>query len=358
MISRLVRKDKTEEDTDTAASSFDWRLTLHNNAYTARLLGITVAIFVVMSLLQPEAFLSGPSLRTMAYQFPEFAILSLAMMIVMLTAGIDLSIIGVANLSAIVGALVMVNWIPGGAGNVQTLAVIGLAILISLGVGTLCGLLNGLLIARIGISPILATLGTSQLFIGIGFVLTKGHAIIGLPYVFSNIGLGLIWIFPIPLVIFVVLAAAVAILLNRTALGNKLYLLGSNPLAAYFAGLGNTGLLIRTYMLSGFLAASAGIIMMSQANSAQAEMGSSYLLFSVLVVVLGGVNPYGGVGKVLGVVLSVLSLQFISTGFTMLHFSQFLEKFAWGALLLLVMTLNTVDFRELIARYKRDGVHR
>lgn len=304
-----------------------------------RLLLITVGIFALMSVLRPEQFFTIRNIRSMAFQFPEFAILSLAMMLAMLTGGIDLSVVGVANASAILAAITMRRM---GAGEVDPVLTVIIGITLALVVGVSAGLANGLLISKIGIPPILATLGTSQVFTGIGFGITNGRAVLGLPTTYSVIGNGSWLGLPVPVVIFAVLAVIVAIILNRTPVGEKIYLLGTNPLAARFAGLGNDWIIMRTYMLCGFLASVAGLVMMSRANSAKADFGSSYLLLTVLIAVLGGVNPYGGTGKVAGVVLAVLSLQFLSSGFNILRISNFAKEFVWGALLLTVMVLGIV----------------
>ena len=103
---------------------------------------------------------------------------------------------------------------------------------------------------------------------------------------------------------------------------------------------------MRVYILSGALAAIAGLVIMSRANSAKADYGSSYLLLAVLIAVLGGVNRYGGRGRVIGVVLAVLSMQFLSSGLNMLQVSNFARELIWGALLILVMLINTVDWQQ------------
>lgn len=339
----------TDKGLDTTAKPGarrgDWRSALDANAGLVRLLLITAFIFALMSLLRPNLFFTLTNFSSMAFQFPEFAILSLAMMLAMLTGGIDLSIIGAMNLSAILAALALANWVPDGASPGQVGLVIALAVLIALAVGTLCGLLNGLLIARLGIPPILATLGTSQVYLGLAIVITGGAAVFGFPASFSAIGNGAIGVVPVPLLIFAALAAVVAAVLNKTPFGAKVYMLGTNPVAARFAGLDTTRLIIRTYMLCGLLASVAGIVVASRANSIRADFGSSYLLLTILIAVLGGVNPYGGFGKVSGLVLAVLALQFLSSGFNMLRFSNFSRELIWGALLILVMVLNTVPLR-------------
>ena len=119
---------------------------------------------------------------------------------------------------------------------------------------------------------------------------------------------------------------------------------GANPLAALFAAIDINKLLIRIYVISGVLSSVAGMVVMSRANSAKADYGSSYLLLAVLIAVLGGVNPYGGYGRVMGVVLAVLSMQFLSSGLNMLQVSNFARELIWGALLIFVMVVNTTDW--------------
>lgn len=317
-----------------------WQRLNGENASVLRLGLITLLILVVMSLLRPDLFPTLNNFTSMAFQFPEFAILSLAMMIVMLTGGIDLSIIGTMTLSAIVAGLALSGGFMGDPAT-SGIPQIGVAICLALLMGGLCGLINGFLVSQIGIPPILATLGTSQIYLGCGLVLTGGAAVFGFPKAFSWLGNGQAAGIPAPLILFAALAVAVAFFLNKTAPGVKIRLLGANPLAARFAGMDNARLLILTYTLSGILCAAAGLLVMSRTNSIRADFGSSYLLLAILVAVLGGTNPYGGFAKVSGLVLAVLALQFLSSGFNMLRFSNFFREFIWGALLLLVMVLGT-----------------
>lgn len=322
-------------------------LALRRNADLIRLAIITVATFLLMGYLSPDLFFSSNNFASMAFQFPEFAILSLAMMLAMLTAGIDLSIIGMMNLSAICGGLFLST----------TNLPLALAIPVTLGIvlvaGAACGFVNGQLISRIGIPPILATLGTSQVYLGLGIVLTGGAAVHGFPDGFASIGTARPLGVPLPLLIFVVIAAVLAFVLNRTGYGYGVYLFGTNQRAARFAGLDTHGLTVYTYTASGVLAAVAGFIVMARVNSIRAEFGASYLLLTILVAVLGGVNPYGGFGKVLGVILAVISLQFISSGLNMMRFSNFARELVWGALLLLVMVLSSTVVGDAWPRLRR-----
>jgi simple sugar transport system permease protein len=307
----------------------------------ARLAVIAVVVFVVMGALSPDKFLSAQNMTSMAFQFPEFAILALAMTLTMLTGGIDLSVVGIANLSAIVAATILTSFAGTGATGADAVMWWGLAIAASLAVGAAAGLFNGVAIALFGLPPILATLGSGLIFTGLAVAITGGSAVMGFPVIVAFLGNGTAMGIPVPLILFAILALGLSLLLTRTAFGVKVQMFGANPLAARFAAIDITGLLIRVYVLSGIFAAIAGMVVMSRANSAKADYGSSYLLLAVLIAVLGGVNPYGGYGRVIGVVLAVLSMQFLSSGLNMLGVSNFARELIWGGLLIFVMIVNT-----------------
>ncbi len=305
-----------------------------------RLSVITAAIFVTMCLVTGGRFLSVPNFESMAFSMPELALLSLAMMLAMLTGGIDLSVVAIANLAGIVAALVMTNFLPEEAGTGVNVLVVAGAAVAAVVTGAVCGSLNGLLISRFHISAILATLGTMQLFTGIALVVTRGRAITGLPQLMQEFGNGTWLGVPNPFWYFVVIAAWVWVLASRTPFGVRVRLTGSNPVAAQFSGIRVPAILWRTYLMTGVLASLTGLLMIARTNSAKADYGSSYLLQAILVAVLGGVNPAGGFGSVSGVILAVFALQFLASGFNMLHFSNFSKEFVWGLFLLVTMVVN------------------
>ena len=306
-----------------------------------RLFIIAVAVFGLMALLSPDRFLSEQNLTSMAFQFPEFAVLALAMTIAMMTGGIDLSVVGVANLSAVIAALVLKHYAGADVTGAEAVLWLVLAVVLALSVGALAGLCNGALVAFLGLPPILATLGSGLVFTGFAIAMTGGSAVFGLPDIVSVIGNDAIFGVPVPLLIFALLAVGVHLLLTRTAFGLRVTMYGANPLAALYAAININAMLLRVYVAAGMLASVAGLIVMSRANSAKADYGSSYLLLAVLIAVLGGVNPYGGYGRVIGVVLAVLSMQFLSSGLNMLQVSNFARELIWGGLLIFVMVLNS-----------------
>lgn len=312
-----------------------------------RLAIIAIAVFALMSFLAPERFLSPQNLTSMAFQFPEFAILALAVTLTMMTGGIDLSVVGIANFTAVIAATILTQFSGPEMGIASSLLWLGLAVVISLAIGGFCGYLNGVLVAYLGLPPILATLGSGLVFTGFAVALTGGSAVMGFPTVVAWIGNERLLGIPVPLIIFALLAIGLHILLTRTAFGLKVTMYGANPLAALFAAIDINRMLLKVYIISGMFSAIAGLVIMSRANSAKADYGSSYLLLAVLIAVLGGINPYGGYGRVVGVVLAVLSMQFLSSGLNMLQVSNFARELIWGVLLIFVMVINTTNWAAL-----------
>jgi simple sugar transport system permease protein len=301
---------------------------------------LIIATIAVMSIFLPAKFLTIANFQSMASQFPEYGLLALGIMLAMITGGIDLSVVSIANLSGVVGAMVLASH-----GKAQTLGlspgiIIFLAIFAALMVSFICGLINGLVITAIGVPAIIATLGTNGLFMGMAIILTEGHGVRGFPEEFLFIGSGTIFKIPMPLVIFIVVAAAVALMLNKSSQGFKMYMLGSSPVASRFSGISNQMILIKTYLLSGLLAGIAAIIIISRVNSMRPGYGYAYLLLGVLIAILGGTKPEGGRGGVLGLVMAIVILQVLQSGLNILSLSPFFKKFIWGLILIFVMVIG------------------
>lgn len=319
----------------------DLRNLVNRDDNLGQLVLITILVFALMAGLNPEKFLRPYNFESISYVFPELGLLSIAIMIAMLTGGIDLSIVGIANLSGILAGtffhqVIVPHVTPDGAVLAYVAAGVGIALL----TGLAAGLLNGFLIARLHVTPILATMGTAQIFTGLALVLTGGPAIVGFPAYWGFLGNGKLLGLAVPFLLFLAAAVAVAFVLSRTMLGINLMLIGTNAKAALFAGLRRERMILYSYMLSGVLASLAGIILSGRTNAAKSDYGTSYLLQAVLIAVLGGTNPSGGRGTVLGVSIAVLALMFLSSGFQLMRFSNFLVDFIWGAFLLLVIALN------------------
>lgn len=309
------------------------------DVHIVRLIALAVLWLAFMAIFKFGKFFTAISFQTMGEQFPEFGLMALGVMLCMITGGIDLSVVGVANFAAITAGLLLKALAA--EGDLPGYG-IPLAILAGIAIGAAAGAFNGLLVSKIKIPPILATLGSYELFNGIAIVLTKGKAVSKIPMAYSDLVAGKIFgALPVQLVIFVVVAAFVGFLLSRTTYGPKLYMLGTSERAARFSGLKNDRLLIKTYTLSGICAALGGLVMLANYNSARAEYGAVYTLQCVLIVVLGGVSPTGGKGKLSGVLLAILVLQILSSGLNRFpEINSFFIPLIWGGVLLMVMVLD------------------
>ena len=318
-----------------------------------RLLIVLFFVFILSSILKPGLFLRGSNFVSMARQIPEFGIMAIGISFTMLTGGIDLSTVYAANLSSIIAAKLMLN-LSANVTSPHTMAsIILLSICVALLVGSLCGVLNGLLISKIGIPAILATLGTQQLFWGIAIVITAGKSISGLPMMYFEFGnTELFGFIPISLIFFIIVAMIASLVLSKTKFGARLYLLGTNAIASKFAGLNNDFLIIMTYAFSGILASISGLIMMASTNSTKADYGSSYTMQCILIAVMGGINPNGGSGNIKGVVLVVVILQMLSSVLNMFeNISNFYRDIIWGGALLGIMVFNyVINKRKVIDR--------
>ncbi|MBV8662074.1 MAG: ABC transporter permease, partial [Hyphomicrobiales bacterium] len=182
---------------------------------------------------------------------------------------------------------------------------------------------------------------------GLALAMTGGPAIVGFPAAWNFVGNGKLLGIAVPFIIFVVLACAIGWLLSRTAYGVRLILIGANAKAAMFAGLNVESIVFRSYVLSGVLASVAGVILSGRTNAAKSDYGVSYLLEAVLIAVLGGTNPAGGRGSVIGVCIAVLALMLLASGFQILRFSNFFIDFIWGSFLLGVIALNVLRARRV-----------
>jgi simple sugar transport system permease protein len=307
------------------------------------LVGINVLILIAATVLSHGAFLDVYNFQSMASQLPELGLLAIGVSLAMISGngGIDLSGVGMANLAGVVAAIVTPLIVDGDASPWgYTAAFIGLA----LATGLVGGLLNGFLIARVGLTPILCTLGTQLVFTGAAVVLSAGTSVrIASVDPMSTLGNENVYGVPIPFVIFMVLLLAVGWLLRFSPFGIRLFLLGTNAKAARYAGIPGARMLMSTYTVSSLLAAVAGIIIAARTASVKSDYGSSYLLIAILIAVMAGVRPQGGYGRMVCLFFSAMALQLLSSTFNLLDISNFFRDCAWGLLLLLFLASARIN---------------
>ncbi len=331
-------------------SRIDFKKTMNSPIFR---IGILMLVVVILgALLMPGKFLTAGNFTSIAKQLSEYGILALAVFICMLSGGIDLSVVYIANLCGIIMGTMLSKTIGNSDFNGSTALMIGVFTVFVLIIGCACGALNGILIGKLRVPAMLATLGSGQLILGISTVITNGQAITGVPTAFTKLAGIKIWIFPLNFLVFILCTFVMYIIISKTSFGLRTLLIGSNSKAAFFSGVRNNRDLTKVYAISGLLAAISGIISTMRMSSAKPDYGTSYIMFSILICVFGGTDPNGGKGNVLGIALATIVLQMVATLMNMFqNLSTFYRDIVWGALLLTMLILNYIlDNRHVTKR--------
>ena len=324
------------------------RLTAAFGPEVPGLLGFLALVILVFSLTAPN-FLTGANFGSIAFQLPELGLLTLAMLMPIISGGFNLAIIYTANMAGLTLAFVLNQY--GGVDAGIMPFVIGT--ILALLVAAASGAAMGAVIAYIGAHPILVSLAMMIFLRGLGEFLTKGGDISGFPPWMATLGHGTVAGIPVPLILFLACAVLWHILLTHTRHGFSVRMIGSNIRAAAYSGLHTKRTLVLIYTLSGVMCAIAGILMLSRFNSVRVGHGEALLLVTVLACFLGGVDPFGGFGRVLPVVIALIVLQVLSSGLNLMGANQHLSTAVWGLFLVGVMILRWGAGR--ISDHRRKG---
>ena len=304
------------------------------------LLALLAALLVLFALLVPN-FLSIGTLNSFMYQLPLLGLLSLAMLVPLLTGGLNLAIIATTNQCALLMVFVMSSLITPETGGRATLGVIALALAAGLLLCLVIGLATGALVAYTGVHPILVTLGTKSLIDGISIYLTRGMALSGMPESLSATLNTTLLGMPLIFLLLIVVAAVIGVVLRHTPFGVACAMIGSNLAATRYSAVDTRRVLVGVYVMSSVTCFFAALVMLATFNSASADYAQSYLLVTILAAVLGGVDPFGGFGTVSGLMLALAILQVISSGLNQFGLSNYLTVAIWGATLIGVVVAQT-----------------
>lgn len=269
-------------------------------------------------------FLTPFNLSLMVESFVEIAIMSLAMTLIIIAGEIDLSVASVLGLSSVMMGITWNAGIP-----------LWLDIIIALATGAVAGLFNGLLITRLGLPSLVVTLGTLALYRGLAYVILGSLAVSNFPGGYTNFGIGYVpgTLIPWTFVVFVILALIFIVVLHRSWIGRQIYAIGNNKEAARFAGIRVNRVKLLLFVLSGLLAALAGIVFTARISSARADNGLGFELYVVTVVLLGGVNIFGGRGSLVGVILALFVIGGLRNALGLIDVSGDVQNIVVGALL-------------------------
>jgi ribose transport system permease protein len=299
-----------------------WRDRVRSAVSQLAAAGAVIVLFGYLSLAS-NAFLSATNLINIGVQSAVVAIIAIGMTLVIITAGIDLSVGSVAALSGVLGALLVVTY-----GVAVPLAVVGGA-----AIGALAGLVNGVLVTQAGMAPFIATLGMLSVARGLVYIVTGSVAVSGAPPEFKLLGQGRLGPLPIPILALVIVALAGHFVLTRTKLGRYAYAMGSNVEAARLSGIPVKRYLSIVYIISGALAGLAGMIAASRVNSGQPNFGIGLELDVIAATVIGGASLFGGEGTVIGTLLGALLIALIRNGSVLLDINTFYQQVIIGVII-------------------------
>ncbi|NWF69753.1 MAG: ribose ABC transporter permease [Chloroflexi bacterium] len=301
----------------------DWRAFAQQYGLLFSFLVLCVALSLVS-----DRFLNPDNLLNILRQSTINGIIAVGMMMVILTRGIDLSVGSILALSTIMAAdMLQQGW--------NAYAAAGFCLL----VGGVLGLLNGFLVSRFAIPPFIATLGMMTFARGLALSYSEGQPITGLAADFRQWGTGFLGPIPLPIVVAAVIFLLGYVLLNHTPLGRYIFALGDNERAAFFTGLPTKNILLFVYVLSGALAALAGVILIGRLNSAQPTAGLGYEFDAIAAVVIGGTSFDGGEGTIFGTLIGVLIIAVLSNGLNLLDVPSPFQDVAKGAVIALALLI-------------------
>lgn len=293
-----------------------------------------LALIILMAVITiiNSNFLTANNLLNLLLQVTSNALIAFGMTFVILTGGIDLSVGSILALSSALTAGLLGSGMP-----------VTLAILISLILGCILGMMNGLLISYGKLAPFIVTLATMTIFRGATLVYTNGNPITkGLSdtFLFQFLGQGYIVGIPFPVIIMFIVFIVLYVLLHKTAFGKSVYAIGGNEKAAYISGVKLNKVKIIIYSISGIMASISGLIITSRLSSAQPTAGASYEMDAIAAVVLGGTSLSGGKGRILGTLIGALIIGVLNNGLNIIGVSAFWQQVVKGVVILIAVLID------------------
>jgi ribose transport system permease protein len=293
-----------------------------------------VALFIGLAIASPH-FWTESNLSTVIRQTVVINLMALGMTLIIISGGIDLSVGSILAFGGFMGTLSM-----------QKGYSIPVAIAVGIAAGTMCGLLNGTLITRLKVNPFIVTLGTMGIYRGVTLLISNGLPVHEIPLKFAFLGSGTVLRhIPVGLLILLVCAGAMHVVLEHTRLGRYAFSIGSNPEAAFYAGIPVAFNITCVYAIAGGLTGLSGMIEASRLMSGQPTAGNGYELQAIAAVVIGGGSLRGGEGTVLGTLVGAFIMGLLSDGSDLLGINPYWQQVIIGAVIILAVWLDEVRKR-------------
>ena len=296
-----------------------------------------IVLFVALSIASPY-FLTANNLSSVVRQTAVFNTMALGMTIVIISGGIDLSVGAILGLGGLLGTMALERGYPIPAGHTHRQCWQAL----------LCGFANGLLMTRLRIPPFIVTLGTLGIFRGLALIVSNGLPVHQIPPGFSFLGEGNLLGVPFVLWMLVICAVAVHVILEHTRLGRYAFAIGSNRMAAVYAGIPVNFHVTAVYAIGGALTGLAGMIEASRLMTGQPTAGHGYELQAIAAVVIGGGSLNGGEGSVVGTLIGAFIMGLLSNGADLLNISNYWQQVIIGSVIILAVTLDEIRKRRAV----------
>lgn len=294
---------------------------------------IFIALIVIsagISLMAPQ-FLTAKNMYLVSRQISFVAIVALGELFVILTGGIDLSVGSTVGLSGMITGVVL-------AAGVHPIFALPIGVLS----GMLIGTFNGSVIAYVGITPFIVSLGALSMGRGLSLILTKGNPIIEMPSSFFFLAQSDLLGIPTPVIIAAVIAGIVHVTLTYTAFGRRIYAIGGNEQATALSGVDVKMIKLKIYAICGLLAGIVGVLLVARFNSAQPATGKGWELDAIASAVIGGTSLNGGVGTVLGLLIGATVMGVIRNGLVLMQVSAYWQDFIIGGIIVLAAVIDRI----------------
>ncbi|MBI3682337.1 MAG: ABC transporter permease [Acidobacteria bacterium] len=297
-----------------------------------------IALFAGLSIASPDHFLTKTNLSSVVRQTAVINLMALGMTMVIISGGIDLSVGAILAMGGLLGTMAMEKGLP-----------IWLGVIAGILAGSLCGLVNGLLTTRLRINPFIVTLGTLGIIRGTTLIISNGLPVHQIPQAFSFLGEGNLLGVPFVLWVLVACALLVHVILEHTRLGRYAFSIGSNPDAAYYAGIPVAFHTTAVYAICGMLTGLGGMIEASRLMTGQPTAGQGYELQAIAAVVIGGGSLRGGEGSVLGTLIGAFIMGLLANGSDLLGISPYLQQAIIGTVIILAVAFDELRKRKMVA---------
>ena len=301
---------------------------------------LLVLIFIIMTVVNASLtpyYLNADNLIGATMEFLDKAFIVLPMAFIIILADIDISVASTVALSSVIMGVLYNSGVP-----------MVLAMVICLLVGTVCGLINGILIAKFKeLSSMIITLSTMILYRGIAYIILKDQAAGKFPDWFNFLSWGYVGPVPFILIVFIIFAVIFTFLLHKTPFGRRVYAIGSNPIASRFTGIQVDKIKIIVFTLAGLMAGVTALFLTSRMGSTRPNVANGYELDIITMVVLGGISTAGGKGRIYGAIIAVFLIGFLRYGLGLFNINAQILLIITGSLLIIAVMIPNLKFKSL-----------